>query len=305
MTTIDSQYLRVFCALARHLSMSRAAQELDLTPSAVSHCLKALETDLGCRLFERTPRKLALTQAGVEFVTEAEAILQRMNSARGKLRNWMDWRRGRLRIAASTTACQYILPQALREFRESFPSFTIQIDPCPVRQALEAIGGGEMDLGFFVEPAQHTGMNFIVTGQDELQYLVNPVHSWARNKRASRDDVSSQNLILPERGSDGHTLIENYFRRSGIRIQPFIEIDNEEAIKQFVRLDLGIGMLLRWIAAAEISQGSLLSLPLGRRRLRRNWGIFHARGHKLSFAENVFIDLCRSVSHNLMTESAN
>lgn len=305
MTTIDSQYLRVFCALARHLNMSRAAQELELTPSGISHCLKALEADLGCRLFERTSRKITLTQAGDEFLTEADAILQRMSAARSKLRSWIDWRRGRLRIAASTTACQYILPLALREFRESFPGFTIQIDPCPVRQALEGLAEEKVDLGFFVEPAHRSGLNFVPAGEDELHYLVNPAHPWAQKRRASRDDVSTQNLILPERGSDAHSLIENYFRREGIRIQPFIEIGNEEAIKQFVRLDLGIGLLPQWIAAPEIRQGSLISLPLGRRRLRRSWGILHARGHRLTFAESVFIDLCRNVARTLMAETTN
>src|ERR1700743_49893 len=147
MTTIDSQYLRVFCALARHLNMSRAAQEMALTPSGISHCLKALETDLGCRLFERTSRKVALTVPGQEFLAEAEAILERMSHARLRLRSWMDWRKGRLRIAASNPACQYILPLALREFRESFPEFTIQIDPCTARQALDAMAEERIDLG--------------------------------------------------------------------------------------------------------------------------------------------------------------
>src|SRR5262245_15704445 len=155
MTTIDSQYLRVFCALARHLNMSRAAQELELTPSGISHCIKALEGDLGCRLFDRTSRKITLTPAGIEFRADAEAIIERMSNARSKLRSWIDWRRGGLRLAACTTACQYILPLALREFRESFPAFTIQIRPCTAQQALGSIGEEEVDLALFVEPAQH------------------------------------------------------------------------------------------------------------------------------------------------------
>ena len=298
MTTIDSQYLRVFCALARHLNMSRAAQELELTPSGISHCLKALEADLGCRLFERNSRKISLTPAGSEFRAEADTILERMSSARSKLRSWIDVRRGGLRLAACSTACQYILPLALREFRESFPAFTIQIRPCSVQQALGAICDEEVDLALFVEPPSHPGIKFIPIAEDELHFLVHPIHPWT--KRRSERDVAKEKLILPERHSETRTLIEAYFQHEGVRIKPFIEIGNEEAIKQFVRLDLGIGLLPRWIAATEIEQRSLACVPLGRRRLRRNWGILHCELRELAFPESVFVNLCRNVALSLM-----
>lgn len=301
--TIDSQHLRVFHSVAQHLNMSRAAQELELTPSAISHCLKSLESDLGCRLFDRTSRKIVLTPAGVEFVQDAETILQRMGLARAKLRSWGDWQRGRLRIAASTTACHYLLPLALREFRESFPKFTIQIDPCSSQQALEALSDGRVDLGVFVRPIHAAGVHFTQIAADELHYVVNPLHPWVAKRKANPADVPLQNLILPERASETHALIAAYFQREGIRIQPFIEIGSEEATKQFVQLDLGIGLLPKWICEAEFRQGSLAGLPLGRRRLRREWGVLHARGHKLSLPENVFVDLCRNVATELMSEN--
>lgn len=300
--TLETQHLRVFVTLAHHLNMSRAAQELALTPSGISHCLKSLESDLGCRLFERNSRKVSLTLAGKEFLIEAEDILKRMNDARSRLRTWMDWRKGCLHVAASTTACQYILPPALREFRASFPDYTIQIDPCSAQQAVEAINQERVDLGVFVQPLQTAGLSFVAMAEDELHYLVNPVHTWALKGKVNAAQVAKQNFILPERSSETYALIETYFRREGIRIKPFIEIGSEEAIKQFVRLDLGIGLLPNWIVATEIKQCSLISLPLGRRRLRRRWGVLHARNRKLSFAESIFVDLCRNVSRELMVE---
>jgi DNA-binding transcriptional LysR family regulator len=298
MTTIDSQYLRVFCALSRHLNMSRAAQELELTPSGISHCLKALEADLGCRLFERTSRRVSLTPAGLEFRAEAEAILERMGDARTKLRSWIDWRRGGLRIAACITACQYILPLALREFRESFPTFTIQIHPCTSQQALEFIAEDEVDLALFVEPPSCPGVRFVPLAEDELHFLVHPIHPWT--KRGAVRDVAKQNFILPERTNETHSLVDAYFQKDGVKIKPFIEIGNEEAIKQFVRLGLGVGLLPKWIAANEIRQGALVSIPLGRRRLKRSWGILHSTPHELTFPESVFVNLCRNVACGLM-----
>jgi molybdenum-dependent DNA-binding transcriptional regulator ModE len=119
---IDSRQLRAFAALARTGSFTIAAKKLFLSQSAVSHSMKALETDVGCRLFDRVGKKVSLTQAGETLLHHAEKILGEMQNARSALYDLGKWGRGRLRIGASTTACQYILPPVLRQFKESFPA---------------------------------------------------------------------------------------------------------------------------------------------------------------------------------------
>jgi LysR family transcriptional regulator, low CO2-responsive transcriptional regulator len=301
--TIDSQHLRVFVTLARTLNMGRAAEELSLTPSGVSHCLKALESDLGARLFDRSSRRVALSEAGSEFLNEAEEILSRMKAMRSKVRTLGDWRQGQLRIGANATACQYILGPTLREFRESFPDYGIKIEQCSSKQAVSFLGDERLDLAVFTEPAGYAGMEFIALAEDDLQFFVNPLHPWAAKRKALREEIPQRKLIVPERTGDTYALIEAYFRDEGIAIQPIIEIANEDAIKQFVRLDLGVGVLPRWVGADEVSQGSLVALPLGRRQLKRRWGILHAKAHKPSFAENLFTNICRNVLRELVAKT--
>ena len=300
MTTIDSQHIRIFCSLSRLLNMSRAAQQLGLTPSAISHGLKALEEDMGCRLFSRSSRKLALTPAGQQFREEAEAILERMSGARARLRQWLDGRQDTLRIAASTSACQHILPAALREFRSSFPGVSIHLQPCTARQGIDALAAEEAHLAFFVETPFQPAVEFIPLAEDELQYLVHPLHPWTR-RRAERD-LAGQHFILPATGSGTHSLIEAYFKKEGVKLQPLFQVGSDEAIKEMVLLDLGVGLLPRWIASEEILQGTLTALPLGRRRLRRRWGALHRGDRKLGFAESVFVNLCRQVAVGLMVD---
>ena len=184
------------------------------------------------------------------------------------------------------------------KFCESFPTFTVQIIPCTSLHALELIAEDEVDLALFVEPQQSTGVRFIPLAEDELHFLVNPIHPWT--KRGAVRDVAKQRFILPERTNETHSLVDAYFQQEGVSIKAFIEIGNEEAIKQFVRLDLGVGLLPRWIAANEIRQGTLASVPLGRGHLRRNWGILHCTNHELTFPESVFVNLCRTVAVGLM-----
>ncbi len=302
-TAIDSQQLRVFLALARVLNMSRAAQELALTPSGVSRCLKVLEADLGCRLFERTSRKITISNEGRAFLPRAEEIINQMASARAMIHASSDWKKGRLRIGASSTACQYLLPPVLREFRESFPGFTIKIEPCNQSQALDYLAEDRIDIAVFTEPSVHSRVNFIFLFEDDLQFLTNSLHPWALKKRINHSEISRQNLILPDRFSDTYASIKAYFGRERIQFHPFIEIGNDEAIKQFIRLDLGIGILPRWIASAELQQGYLTALPLGRHRVRRRWGVLHVRRRKLTFAESVFVNLCRSVLRDLISDA--
>lgn len=299
-STLDSRQLQVFANLARTTNMSRSAAELGLTPSALSHALKSLETDLGCRLFERDSRRFVLTEAGGEFLPEARRILEQMQSARARVLEWRNWREGQLRIGASGTSCQLILPPTLREFRESFPDYTIKIEQCSSREAMALLAEGQLDLVLHTRPESVRQIEFISIGEDDLQFFANPLHPWAVKRKAVREEIPRTKLILPERGGNTYASIEAYFRREKIAIQPFIEIANEQAILEFIRLNMGVGVLPRWLASDAVEQGVLVALPLGRRRLRREWGIMCAKDRKPSLAENLFVSICRSVFRNLV-----
>jgi LysR family transcriptional regulator, low CO2-responsive transcriptional regulator len=302
--TIDSQHLRVYAILARTSNLSRAAEELHMTPSGVSHCLKALEADLGCRLFDRNSRKFMLSQVGREFLSGAEQILEEMKSMRSKIGTRNNWRQGQLLIGANSTACQFLLPPVLREFRESFPGYTIRIEQCSSRQAVALLMDQRLDLALLTEGAEPSpSIAFNPVGEDDLQFILNPLHRWAIKRKAQREDIPNGKLILPERSGNTYAIIESYFRAADINIQPFIEIANEQAIKEFIRLDMGVGILPRWLVADELKEGSLVSLPLGRQRLKRRWGVLHSKKRTLSLADDLFINISRSVFRSLVQSS--
>src|SRR6266550_5020162 len=136
---LDSRQIRTFCAVARAGSFTQAARELHLTQSAVSHSMKALESETGCRLLDRLGKKVILTQAGEQLLHHATKILQEMENAREALAHLGKWGRGRLRLGASTTACQHLIPPVLREFKESFPDHAISIEPGDTSELLVAL----------------------------------------------------------------------------------------------------------------------------------------------------------------------
>ncbi|HVS50979.1 MAG TPA: LysR family transcriptional regulator [Opitutaceae bacterium] len=295
--TLDSRQLLAFAALARRGSFTLAAKDLFLTQSAVSHAIKALEDDLGCRLLDRVGRRVLLTQAGEQFLRHTEKILSEMEAARAGLDTLTKWGHGRLRIGASTTACQHILPTVMREFRQSYPRCVIRIEPGDHSQQLELLRGGQIDLALIIEPPGPalTEFTFVPLFQDELSFLVAPLHAWAKAGRAPREAIEAETIVLYNKTSHTFRLVQDYFREEKIALSNFIELGSMEAIKELVKIGIGAGILAPWIARAELEAGSLVSVPLGARKLSRRWGVAHLKGRRLALAEETFVGLCVSV----------
>jgi DNA-binding transcriptional LysR family regulator len=299
--TLDSRQLHAFAALARRGSFTLAAKDLFLTQSAVSHAIKALEDDLGTRLVDRVGRRVLLTQAGEQFLRHTDKILREMEVARAGIDNLSKWGHGRLRVGASTTACQHVLPTVLREFRQSYPKCVIRIEPGDHGAQLDLLRGGHVDLAFVLESSAHMQQEFafVPLFHDELRFLVSPQHPWAKLGRAPHESIEAETLILYNKTSHTFRLVTDYFREEKIPLSNVIELGSMEAIKELVKIGIGAGVIAPWIAREELESGSLVSLPLGPRKLKRHWGIAHLKGRRLALAEETFVGLCESVAASL------
>ena len=292
---LDSRQLRAFRVLARTGSFTQTARELHLTQSGISHSMKALETEIGCRLLDRLGKKVVLTQAGEQLLKHAEKILGEMESARESLTQLGKWGRGRLRIGASTTACQHIIPAVLREFKESFPDHAIAIEPGDTPELVQSLLEQRIDLALSLASSE-TQLEFQPLFEDELHFIVAALHPWAKTGHVERDEIPRQNYILYNKRSITFRLIEDYFRREQMVLNTVIEVGSMEATKELVKLGIGVSILAPWICKKEIEEGSLVALPLGRKKLQRRWGILSWRGKRLSLADETFIGLCKSAT---------
>ena len=291
---LDSRQLRAFTVLARTGSFTQTARELHLTQSGISHSMKALEAETGCRLLDRLGKKIVLTQAGEQLLQHATRILAEMETARDALTQLGKWGRGRLRLGASTTACQHLIPQVLREFKESFPDHAITLEPGDTPELVNALLHHRVDLALTLEVEREPQLEFHPLFTDELHFLVGALHPWARAGRVERAEFPRENHILYSKRSVTFKLVEEYFRREKMTLNTVIELGSVEAIKELVKLGLGVSILAPWVARREIEEGSLVALPLGRRKLTRRWGLLHWRGKRLNLAEETFIGLCES-----------
>lgn len=300
---LDSRQVQMFCVLARTGSFTQTAREVHVTQSGVSHAIRALERDVGCRLLDRLGKKVVLTQAGEQLLHHASRILHEMETARESLTRLGKWGRGRLRLGASTTACQHLIPAVLREFKESFPEHAITIEPGDTPELVNLLLRQKIDLALSLEPANEPQLDFHPLFTDELHFLVGAMHPWAVAGRVERSEIPRQSYILYSKNSVTFRLVEQYFRREEVILNSVIELGSMEATKELVKLGIGISIVAPWIARKERDEGSLVALPLGRRKLERRWGILQWKGRRLSLAEETFIGLCDSACAALQSGS--
>ena len=295
----DVHQLRVFMSVAENLSFTRAAQTLYLTQSAVSHQVAALEKELASPLFVRHGRTISLTPAGLVLAEHSRRVFGALRDAELAVRQAARQDLGRLRVGASSTACQYIIPESLREFRECFPGYSLSIIPGDTPLVTEHLLDGSIDLGLIIRPERKVKLNYHDLMVDELGFLVSPLHPWARGGKVDRRQLADQKMVLYSRTSETFRLVEKYFIRSGAPLRDWTELGSMEAIKELVKLGLGVSIVARWIALPEISQRSLVWLPLPGTKLKRSWAIAAAGGRELSIAEQTFIGLCQTVAKDL------
>src|SRR5687768_14900788 len=225
---LDSRQLRAFVILARTGSFTLAAKELFLSQSAVSHAMKALEHDVGCRLLDRMGKKISLTQAGEQLLHHAEKILAEMEEARSSLRQLGKWGQTRLRIGASSTACRYILPPVLREVKKEFPQCTISIGADDTADAMESLRNNRIDLAIVLLPKHEDAFEFHPLFDDELVFVLSPSHPWAPSGVA-RAEIPKQNYILYQKNSYTLRMIEEYFRQEKMVLNTVMELGSMEA----------------------------------------------------------------------------
>lgn len=298
-TTIDSRQMLAFATLARCGSFTQTAKDLHLTQSAISHTIKALEQDVGVPLFERVGKKVFLTQAGEQLRPAAERILRDMQDARSALEEIGAWGKGRLRVGASVTTCQHLLPTVLREFKQSFPDCALRIEPGDGPRMLELLRNNQVDLALMLEPGKEEGLAFRRLFTDELRVLVSPMHAWAAAGRVPADGFERETLIVYNKGSFTDAMLADHLDAADIEPENTMELGSMEAIKELAKVGVGAGVLAPWIAHRELAEGSLVSLPLPGGKLKRTWGVAHLRGRKLSLTEETFAGLCEAVAQTV------
>lgn len=294
----DTRQLEAFDMLCRTGSFTRTAKSLFLTQSAVSHSMKNLEDEAGCKLLRRQGKKVALTEAGDRLLSFVRPFLDEMENVRQELDGFEKFGGGRIRLGASAQACRFLLPPLLTKFKlvQGDCRFEVKCEDTPA--CIDLLEDGSLDLAITLSPYNTSDIEFVPCFSDELRVVVSPSHEWAKAGKVNWESAYKESFILYNRNSYTFRILTDYLDKIGLRISSFMEISSPDACKELIKVDMGVGILANWAIEEESVKGELVSLPLGAKKLSRTWGVSVRKGRRLNKAERFFIKIAEeSGSH--------
>ncbi len=279
------EQLRIFIAVAEKQHVTQAARELNLTQSATSAAIAALETRYDVKLFDRIGRGIALTQTGRDFLVEARAVLARARAAAQVLNDLAGLKRGSLTIAASQTVANYWLPGRVQTFHTAHPGIELRLSIANTEQVARAVHEGSADLGFVEGDVDDASLAISKIGGDSLVVVVGMKHPWVGRTKITPKDLLTTAWVLREHGSGTRSMFEAALRKYSIRFSDLrvaLELPSNEA----VRAALESGDCATAISDLVVAQ-SLAAKTLHRVKIDLPRRSFYLLRHKERYASHV------------------
>lgn len=272
------EQLRIFTAVAEREHMTRAAEALRLTQSAVSAAIAALETHYGVTLFHRVGRRIELTQDGKIFLEQARAVLARAAAAERVLAELSGLKSGTLSVQASQTIASYWLPSRLVAFRKAYPQIDVKLASGNTQQVAHAVSEGEAELGFVEGKVDDPALEQTIVDHDRLAIVVAPGHPLARASRIKPETLLAQDWVLRESGSGTRSEFEDALRARGAdpaKLKVALELPALEAVRAAVEAGAGAAAMSELAIASSLKSGALVRV-----RFKLPERIYHALTHR-------------------------
>jgi DNA-binding transcriptional LysR family regulator len=279
--------LKVFEAVARHRSFSRAAEELHLTQPAVSTQVGKLEEHAGLPLFEQLGKKIHLTAAGEQMLQSSREIIQKFQEAEEAMAQFKGVSGGRLNVAV-ISAGDYFFPRLLVEFAQRHQGVTFNFGVCNREELLAQMKENRTDLAVMVRPPDDPDTMALAFAPHPYVIVAAPTHPLARTERISMSRVIREPFIVREKGSDTwNSMVEGFGEHlPGLNIA--MEIRSTETIKQAVIAGMGLSFLSAHTVSRELQAGSLTVLDVQGFPLMLNWYVVHRRTKRLPPVAQAF-----------------
>ncbi len=279
----DLDGLALLSAVAEAGSISRAAEGVGITQPAASLRLKRLEASLGLTLVERTTSGTRLTPEGAAVVGWAAPALAATRELLDGARLLATRRRHHLRVAASLTVAEYLLPAWLSALHASDPDIAVSLHMANSYEVEESFSRRAIDLGFVEGARVPPGLQGRTVARDELVVVVAPDHPWAHRRRPiDAAALARAELVAREPGSGTREVLERALARHGLTLAPAAEMASTTAIKTAVAHGIGVAVVGRAAIARELSEGRLVEVPVTDLDLRRSIRAVWPRGTSLS-----------------------
>jgi DNA-binding transcriptional LysR family regulator len=293
---LENFRLTVFRAVAAQRSFRRAAEQLYLSQPAVTQQIKAVEELVGLPLFDRSGREVTLTAAGavlLKYTEQSGTLLEQASVELASLKGEIS---GTLRIAASTTIAQYIVPPLLGAFLRLHPAVHVELESSNTESVADAIASGRATLGLVEGPPHASQVRSEVWLGDELVLLVPPSHEWAGQRSITLQQIAAAPLLMRERGSGTREVIETTLEAAGLHARDLhiaIELNSTEAILGCIESGVGVGFVSRSAIQRQLAMGTLVIVPVAGLTIPRNLLLLTPAGPDPAGAAAAMVELLR------------
>ncbi|MFC8783589.1 LysR family transcriptional regulator [Streptomyces nigra] len=274
----DLGAMELLLAVARLGSLGGAARELGITQPAASSRIRSMERQLGVALVDRSPRGSRLTDAGALVTDWARRVVEAAEAFDAGAQALRVRRDSRLRVAASMTIAEYLLPGWLLALRAQRPDTAVSLHAGNSAAVAERLLSGEADLGFVEGLTAPTGLDSVVIAHDSLIVVTAPGHAWARRRRPlDATELAATPLILREKGSGTRQVLDAAL---GGLARPLIELSSTTAVKAAAVSGAGPAVLSELAVGEELSMRRLVAIPLAGVSLARDLRAVWPTGHR-------------------------
>lgn len=291
---MDIRQLRAFTAIAETGTFTAAAERVHVTQAAISMQIRQLERETGVRLFVRAPRRVLLTEAGEKLLERARVILREHDAALNELAALTGADKGRLRIgSASARVSGDPLPQILKKLKAAHAAVETSVISGTSEDLVQRLMNGEIDAAFVSLPVEARGVQTELLNEDYLVAIASPRHKLAKQKVVSAYALSSEKLILGERGGNTRRLIDQFFAQAGVTPNVAMELSRLAAIKRMVEEDMGVGIVPLQSVQEEVGKGTLVRWWIEGAQINWQLGLARLVGGYESPIQLKFLQLCR------------
>ena len=292
---MELRLLRTFKAVAEAGSFTQAASRIHLTQAAVSVHMRQLEEEVGAPLFLRVNKKLYLTEAGRALLGHAETILRAHDEAKADLAAISGPSRGRLHLGvASTAITAHPLPEILSEIKRKYALLDLSVVGGTSERIIEQILAGSIDVGLVSLPVEASDVLTETLRSDQLIAAMSPQDKLARSRVITVEELSSEPLILGEKGGNTRRLIDLFFEKNKLEPKIVMELQRTEAIIKMVELGFGVTILPRSSVHKNVARRTLRAAPVRDLVLKWEFGVAYLKSDYLPPALESFLKLCRA-----------
>ncbi|CAB3741114.1 HTH-type transcriptional regulator GltC [Paraburkholderia sediminicola] len=240
---INAQTLQILLAVEEHGSLTRAAEQVRLVPSALSRRIAELEATIGTQLLRRTPHGAEFTAAGRSVLSHARTILGEIDALADELASFAEGTRGAVRFAGSVFSLTHRLPSDLASFRRTFPQISLEFHTRTSRDVVAGLLKDDIDVGVFASSEVPPGLRAMVYEEDVLTLLIPDHHPLAERESVGLDDIADYELVSSPPGTETRQLTTDQARRRGLRLRSSIEVSSLDAMVLMTRAGLGIAIV--------------------------------------------------------------